>query len=177
MQTDDWPWGRELIIWGFDPSHEFTFKVLEPKKGRGGCLSLQYHNNKSEAWLCIRGTAWVLIIADGKVCTRVLKPGDIQTLPAGVIHRLMGISDDVQVVEPSTPDRHAADKSAEKDVVRLHCIMGRECAEPRSEEEAALVKTAVTYTEEAIKAVEQGKLPPEHEPEFLKGRGAERLWA
>ncbi len=175
MQTDNWPWGRERIIWGFDPSHEFTFKIVEPKKGREGCLSLQYHNRKSEAWLCIRGITWALVIVEGKVCTRVLRPGDTLTIPAGVIHRMMGISDDAQVAEPSTPDRHAADKKVEKDVIRLHCTMGRETTEPRTDEEAALVRTAVAYTEEAISAIEQGKMPVEHEPQFLKGRGAERL--
>ncbi|MCB0333300.1 MAG: hypothetical protein KDD55_07360 [Bdellovibrionales bacterium] len=172
IQIDEWAWGREQIIWGYDPSHEYTCKILEPKKGRQGCLSLQYHHKKSESWIVYRGVAWAVIALEGKVCTRVLRKGDIQNLPAGSIHRLMGLSDDLQVIEPSTPDAHAADKSVKKDVVRLHCVFGRECSEPRSEEEAALVKTCIEYTEEAIGCVERGNEPPEHNREWLNSRGA-----
>ena len=176
MKTDDWVWGQEIIIWGDEPSHEYTFKILQPKKGRDGCLSLQFHNGKSESWLCLRGTAWTLVVADGRVCTRLLYPGDIQVLRAGVIHRLMGVTDDVQVAEPSSPDRHAADKSAAKDVVRLHCVMGRESVPPRTEEEAEVVRTSIAYTEEAIAAVERGEMPCEHNAAYLLEHGGASLW-
>lgn len=176
MKKDEWVWGRELIVWGYDPSHRYTFKILEPKKGRQGCLSLQYHDEKSETWLCIRGTAWALVVADGKVCTRLMRPGDIQVLPAGVIHRLMGVTDDVQVAEPSSVDIHAADKETAKDVIRLHCVMGREAAPARSEYEKNIVRKCIEYTEEAIIAIEKGDLPVEHDGSYLLGRGAEKLW-
>ena len=135
-------------------------------------MSLQYHHEKSETWLVLRGTAWALIVVDGVVCTRVMKPGDIQNLPTGTIHRLMGISSDVRVAEPSTPDRHAADKKVPKDVVRLDCVLGRECATPRNDAERVIVEQCRAVTEEAIVAIEKGKFPPEHTPELaIRGGG------
>ena len=175
MQVDVWPWGREQIIWGFEPSHEYTLKILEPKKGRTGCLSLQKHDGKSETWICLRGIAWTLVVADGVVCTKLMRPGDVQNLDKGVIHRLMGVTDDVQVLEPSTPDAHAADKTAPKDVVRLHCMMGRECTDPINEKETEIVKRCIEVSEEACAFIDRGELPPEHNAEHLCGRGALRI--
>lgn len=175
MKTDDWVWGRELVIWGYDPGHKYTFKILEPRKGRDGCLSLQYHNEKSESWLVLRGTAWALLVMGGTVCTRLMREGDIQTIEAGVIHRLMAVTADLRVAEPSSPDRHAADKTAPKDVVRLHCIMGRPVVSPRDPREEAIVKKCIEYTEEAIACIEKGVEPPEYEVDLLKLHGAEAL--
>ena len=172
LQVDQWTWGRELIVWGYLPEHRYTLKVIEPKPGRAGCLSLQYHHEKSESWIVLRGIAWILVIIGEQATTRIMRAGDIQNLETGVIHRLMALSDDLQLIEPSTPDRHASDKSAPKDVVRLHCVHGRQCAQPRDEKEARLVKQAIAYTEEAIKCVESGTLPPEHNAELLVGQGA-----
>lgn len=174
-KIDTWVWGRERIIWGFDPSHQYTFKILEPKVGRDGCMSLQYHDYKSETWLMLRGEIWALFALDGQVCTKIMRPGDGQNIITGVIHRMMGLTGDAQVAEPSTPDRHAADKSAPKDVVRLHCVHGREVVKGRTAEEQRLVELSIQYSEEAIKCVESGQRPPEHQPEFLEARGAFRI--
>ncbi len=175
VHIDEWVWGREHIVWGFDPSHRYTCKILEPKKGRAGCLSLQYHREKSESWIVFRGEIWIVAVVGAQVCTRVMRRGDAQNLPTGTIHRLMGVSDDAQVIEPSTPDRHAADKAAPKDVVRLHCVLGREVAAPRSEEEATLIRSCIRYTEEAILALEKGAVPPEHQPALLAQYGATKI--
>lgn len=171
IKTDRWVWGTERIIWGFDPSHRYTFKLIEPEKGRAGCMSLQYHHEKSETWVVWRGAIWGLVVVDGVVCTRVMRRGDVQNLPTGTIHRLMGISEDAQVLEPSTPDRHAADKSVPKDVVRLHCVLGREVVEPRNAEEARIVAECIRMTEEAISAIERGELPKEENLELLMEGG------
>ena len=64
IQTDSWVWGNERIIWGYDSSHQYTFKILEPKRGHSGCMSLQYHHVKSETWLVLRGQLWTLFIVD-----------------------------------------------------------------------------------------------------------------
>lgn len=175
LQIDSWNWGNEIIIWGFDPSHKYTFKILEPKRGREGCLSLQYHHVKSESWLLLRGTAWALVAFDDKVCTRILRPGDIQNLGAGTIHRLMGVSDDVRVAEPSTPDAHAADKTAVKDVVRLHCVFGRPVTAARDEKERRLIERCIKVTEDAISQIEKGKVPEELNRELLNFHGAYSL--
>lgn len=169
LQIDTYPWGAETIIWGFDSSHQYTFKILQPKKGRTGCLSLQYHLQKSESWYVVDGTVWALVVVDGVVCTRIMKAGDIQNLGSGVIHRLMGVSESSKVLEPSTPDAHAADKSVVKDVVRLHCMQGRAVVSPRTEEEAQIVKKAIQITEEACAVIEKGEMPQEYNLERIMG--------
>ncbi|RMG41451.1 MAG: hypothetical protein D6719_08515 [Candidatus Dadabacteria bacterium] len=175
LPFDSWTWGTEHLIRGDKPDHKYTCKILAPKKGRSGCLSLQYHLEKTESWIVLTGIAWILIAVEGQVATRIMQPGDIQNIEAGTIHRLMAVSDDLKVLEPSTPDRHAADKSVPKDVVRLHCVHGREVDRARNSEEEKLVKLCVEYTEAAIEAVERGELPIEHNPEYLVGRGAFRI--
>lgn len=169
LQVDTWVWGTETIIWGFDPAHQYTFKVLAPKRGRDGCLSLQYHHEKSESWLQYRGTSWALLVIDGEVCTRLLRPGSLQNIPTGTIHRLMGVTDDCMVLEPSTPDKHAADKSVPKDVVRLHCTLGREVSAPRNDVEKSIIDRAIEVTEEACRAIAQGQMPKEYNLDKLLG--------
>lgn len=175
IKEDVWVWGSEKIIWGFDSAHKYTFKILQPKVGQAGCLSLQYHHQKSESWLVLHGMAWVLLVIDGKICTRVMKAGDIQNLPSGVWHRITAISPDLQVAEPSTPDAHAADKSIPKDVVRLHCYHGREITVPSAEIQKKLVVEAVRVSDEAMRDIEKGKEPQQYGIETLVKNGAFRL--
>lgn len=172
IREDSWVWGKEKIIWGYDPSHQYTFKILEPLPGQSGCLSLQYHFRKSETWLVVRGTVWILAVVGDTVCTRIMRVGDIQNLPCGTIHRITAISAEAQVAEPSTPDAHAADKKAEKDVVRLHCYHGRPVTAPRNDAERRIVELCVQYSNDAMKAIEHGKLPIEHNAATLVGNGA-----
>ncbi len=175
LQVDHWPWGDETIIWGFKPNHAYTLKLIEPKPGRAGCLSLQSHAQKSETWVVMRGTGWGLAIYEGKVCTQILNPGSVQTNEPGVIHRLMAVSADFRLVEASSLDAHAADKSKAKDVIRYHCFLGRECERPGDPKLAALVDKAIEYSEEACKYVEQDKLPLEHDPQHIASRIAFKL--
>jgi hypothetical protein len=172
IKKDTWVWGNETIVWGYHPEHKYTFKILEPKVGRPGCLSLQYHNQKSESWLQLRGESWILVCLGNKVCTKIMKPGDIQNLPTGVIHRLMAVTADCQVAEPSTPDAHAADKNAPKDVIRLACVHGRECSAARNSAEEQLVKESILISESAIKALEAGQRPEEINTELLQSLGS-----
>jgi mannose-6-phosphate isomerase-like protein (cupin superfamily) len=172
LKTDTWVWGNEGLIWGYDPSHQYTFKVLEPKVGREGCLSLQYHHRKSETWFVLQGLAWALLIVGDKVCTRIMGPRDIQNIHPGTIHRVTSIEPGTQILEPSTPDRHAADKKVKKDVVRLHCVHGRPVFVPPSPKLRALVAEAVEITEEALEAIERGDLPREYRTSLLKRHGA-----
>lgn len=171
-KVDKWVWGNEQIAWGFDTSHKYTFKILEPKVGKDGCLSLQYHHEKSETWLVIRGEVWALVVIGDQVATKIMRPGDGQNLPTGVIHRLMGLTPDCQVAEASTPDRHAADKSVPKDVVRLHCVQGREVARPVDERMAKVTAEAIDITMQAIASIAAGKTPIEVNPELLQSSGS-----
>ena len=159
--VDSWIWGKEVLIWGAASTHQYTCKVLQPKVGRSGMLSLQYHHEKSESWIQLTGMSWAMIIINGVISTRIMRPGDVQNIECGVIHRLMGLTNDCQIIEPSTPDKHAADKTIAKDVVRLHCVLGREIARPRNSAETALIIEAIKISEDAIKAVESGALPEE----------------
>jgi hypothetical protein len=173
--TDQWIWGREVLIWGHDQSHQYTCKVLRPKVGRLGMLSLQYHHEKSESWIQLSGRSWALVISNGKVCTRILNPGDVQNIELGMIHRLMGLTEDCQILEPSTPDRHAADKSVPKDVVRLHCVLGRDVSNARNDSEARLVDEAIRISHEALNAIDAGRIPEEINVSELLGKTGFRL--
>jgi hypothetical protein len=174
-QIDQWVWGKETIIWGDKPDHKYTFKLLEPKVGRQGMLSLQSHHSKSESWFQLKGQSWALVITDEKVCTRILKPGDIQNLPTGTIHRLMGLTTDCQVLEPSTPDAHAADKSVAKDIIRYHCVLGRETITVEDQKLNSLIQQAISVSEKAILDIENGKMPEEINLAELMGDTGFRL--
>ena len=168
---DTWVWGTETLIWGFSPEHKYTLKLLEPKVGRDGCLSLQHHHEKSETWFVLEGEVWALVIQNDYVITRVMKKGDFQNLPAGTVHRLMGITDDAKVLESSTPDKHAADKSVAKDVVRLHCVHGRECEPYMFPEKQPLIDEAIEISEKAIGQLEGGEKPEELHTDYLIDTG------
>ena len=163
MRLDTWVWGNERILWGQNSSDKYTVKILEPKVGRFGCLSLQYHDNKDETWVVIQGEVWALIVReDGTVCTKIMKPGDVQNLPSGMIHRLMGVTEDCRVLEASSLDEHAADKSVEKDVVRLDCVYGRHT---KNSIDSKITNLCKKYTEEAIIAVINECPIPQYYPE------------
>lgn len=169
-QIDSYIWGSEIILWGYDLSHQYTLKILKPKAG--GCLSLQYHDKKSETWLVHKGLAWAMVVVGDKVCTRIMRAGDAQNLKTGTIHRLAGISDDLEVFEASTPDAHAADKSQIKDVVRLHCTYGREVSPAKNPAQAKLIQTCSELTLQALADIQQGKIPTEYNVELLLDYGA-----
>ncbi len=168
-QVDTWAWGKETIIWGGNPSDKYTFKVLEPKKGKDGMLSLQYHHQKCETWFQLRGISWALMIIDDQVCTRLMRPGDIQNLPTGIIHRIMAVTDDCQILEPSTPDAHAADKNVPKDIVRLHCVFGRPVSPARTQKEQELIEKSILLSIQACEAVEKSTLPLEQNLDLIFG--------
>ena len=173
--VDTWVWGTERILWGFETDHRYTFKVLEPHAGKAGCMSLQYHDEKSETWLILRGAIWTLFIVDGKISTRIMRERDGQHIVPGVIHRLAGLSADAQVLEPSTPDKHAADKNVKKDVVRLHCLHGRPCVPGRTEAEKKLIEESIKVTESAMADIAAGRMPKEIAPHIMDQFGAFKL--
>lgn len=160
-QIDTYPWGSEEIVWGHNTNQLYTFKLLRPKIGKAGCLSLQYHHKKCETWLGVQGIGWGLIISPNNLVRTVLiHPGQYITHLPYTIHRLMGVTKDFVLAEASTPDAYAADKTAIKDVVRLHCVHGRACDESPDRFKKA-VKLSIELTEEAIERINQGLLPEE----------------
>jgi mannose-6-phosphate isomerase len=73
------------------------------------CLSLQYHNNRSEFWKVLKGPIKVQI--GDKTVT--LQTGETVTVPKKAVHRLIGDGTDAIILEISTGDFD------EKDIVRL----------------------------------------------------------
>lgn len=149
VQIDRYVWGEEQILCGFDPSHKYTFKLLKPKPGREGCLSLQSHEYKEETWYVVQGTAWGVFIDGDVVYSKVLPKGSAVHIPAGRIHRLVSLAKGTTVAEASTPDAHAADKQAMKDVIRYHCVHGRTCVKVDSPYDI-LVAKAVEFTNQVL---------------------------
>lgn len=101
------PWGKE-VIWA--KTEKYVGKVLHINAGHQ--LSKQYHVKKDESIYILSGR--MNLELDG--ITLPMGPGDCIRIPAGVIHRMIGLSD-VQVAEVSTPELW--------DVVRLEDSYGR----------------------------------------------------
>jgi len=108
MQKVKKPWGWE--IW-FAHSAKYVGKILFIKKGHR--LSRQYHRFKHETVYADQGT-WVLEISGRK---KRMKPGSTAVIKPGTIHRFCAPSEDVRLIEVSTPQV--------KDVIRLHDDYGR----------------------------------------------------
>ena len=110
----DKPWGHELI-WAH--ADRYVGKVLVIRAGHR--LSLQRHLVKDESILVLRGQLQLhLEDADGVVRVSELGPGEARHVPVGAIHRYAATTEDVELVEVSTPELD--------DVVRIEDDFGRE---------------------------------------------------
>lgn len=108
------PWGGEEV---FAETAHYVGKILTVRAGHE--LSLQYHRVKDETMRVLEGTCELHLrpSADGAAEERlVLRPGDVQRILPGVVHRLVAVTD-VRIVEVSTPELD--------DVVRLEDRYGR----------------------------------------------------
>lgn len=110
----DKPWGYELL-WSL--TDHYAGKVIHIDPGKR--LSLQYHDDKHESILVIRGTL-LLNLGRGEDASIVeMSEGESADIPAGTIHRFEAPADGfVDLIEVSTP--HLAD------VVRLEDDYGRD---------------------------------------------------
>lgn len=110
----DKPWGYEEV---FAETERYVGKILVVRQGHE--LSMQYHRTKDETMRVLEGVCELHLWPDGKLSLMqrlVLRPGDVQRIPPGVIHRLVAMTD-VQLVEVSSPELG--------DVVRLEDRYGR----------------------------------------------------
>lgn len=108
------PWGREEI---FAETERYVGKILTVRAGHE--LSLQYHRVKDETMRVLEGTCELhlrLVPEGGTEQRLVLREGDVQRIPAGMVHRLVAVTD-VRLVEVSTPELG--------DVVRIEDRYGR----------------------------------------------------
>ena len=108
------PWGSELV---YALSETYCGKVLLVLAGHA--LSLQYHEEKDEAWYVRSGRASLELgtVGDDSSLQLVeIGPGDAFRFPPGTIHRVTAI-EDTEILEVSTPHLD--------DVVRLEDRYGR----------------------------------------------------
>jgi mannose-6-phosphate isomerase len=113
-RTVEKPWGSELI-WAHTVS--YAGKILLVKAGES--LSLQFHNEKDEAWYVLEGRARVELgkAGEGILEQEIIGPGQAFHFPPGTVHRLKAL-EDTRILEVSTPELD--------DVVRLEDAYGRE---------------------------------------------------
>jgi len=106
------PWGYE-IVWA--RTDRYAGKILFIRKGER--LSLQFHRRKDETIYVLSGMLDLVVEEGGALVTRSLGEGEAFHIPAGVRHRMIGVSD-CRVAEASSPELD--------DVVRLEDAYGRE---------------------------------------------------
>ena len=95
-------WGHEWI-WADTP--QYCGKVLHFEKA-GNRMSLHLHVVKHETWWVMRGSFEVegRDPFSGNHTTRILKTGDVMTIPQCTPHRLIALADHSEIVEVSTCD-------------------------------------------------------------------------
>lgn len=112
IQIKEKPWGRE--IW-FANTAGYVGKILEVKKG--GRLSLQYHEQKTETQYLFSGKVKLTVgTKQNELKEVILNPGDKYDIFPYTIHRIEGLEDS-SIFEVST--------SQLTDVVRLADDYGR----------------------------------------------------
>lgn len=108
----DKPWGHELI-WAH--TERYVGKILHIRAGEA--LSLQYHRDKDETVMVLRGRMRLEHFAEGSPpAFTELGPHQPFHIPPGMRHRMIAL-EDTDVLEVSTPELH--------DVVRLEDRYGR----------------------------------------------------
>ena len=116
----DKPWGFELHL----ATDDLPYMVKILHVNAGARLSLQRHlpgrtsAAKLETWVLHSGRAKVVWDgADGHLVETELEPGKGYTAPAGVRHRLVGITD-CEILEASTPEGDGTTERLEDDYKR-----------------------------------------------------------
>lgn len=112
MERVDKPWGYELR---FVCTDRYAGKVLFITAGSQ--LSLQYHEQKDEAFLVQDGTLDLVLGKDEDQQVLRMGPGESRRITPGTIHRFRAVTD-CTLFEVSTPEL--------EDVVRIEDDFGRE---------------------------------------------------
>lgn len=83
----------------------YACKIIEMKAG--GQSSLEFHVNKTETYLILKGELKVgFRIGKARNCSRIVKEGHSITIPPGVMHIRIALKD-TTILEVSTPDDDA----------------------------------------------------------------------
>ena len=110
----DKPWGHELI-WAHADRYVGKKIVIEAGKK----LSLQYHEQKDESILVLKGTLRLHYGATRESVAQIdLEPGQFAHIETGAVHRFEALEERVELIEVSTPELG--------DVVRLEDDYDRE---------------------------------------------------
>ncbi len=96
------PWGKELLYCEIQPY--YAFKRLCITKGHR--FSLQYHPQKVESWLVVKGK--IEIVYNEQTFEAI--PGDFIHVPTGTKHRIKAL-EEAEIIEVSSPHL--------EDIVRL----------------------------------------------------------
>jgi len=112
MNKVDKPWGYELR---FICTDRYAGKILFITAGSQ--LSLQYHEQKDEAFFVQSGTLELVLGKGAEQRVERLVPGESRHIRPGTVHRFRAITD-TTLFEVSTPEL--------EDVVRLEDDFGRE---------------------------------------------------
>jgi mannose-6-phosphate isomerase-like protein (cupin superfamily) len=112
MERVDKPWGYELR---FIRTERYAGKLLFIKAGSQ--LSLQYHEQKDEAFLVHEGTLELVLGKGDEQRVETLRSGEYKHIQPGTVHRFRAVTD-CTLFEVSTPEL--------EDVVRLEDDYGRE---------------------------------------------------
>src|SRR5262245_28480179 len=111
MTRVDKPWGYELR---FVQTDRYAGKVLFIKAGSQ--LSLQYHEQKDEAFFVQAGSLELVLGRDAETTVVTMGPGDSRHITPGTVHRFRAVTDTL-LFEVSTPELN--------DVVRIEDDYGR----------------------------------------------------
>lgn len=110
------PWGSFEVLNKF--SGDFgKVKVKRLTVDPGGVLSKQYHNHRSEHWICLRGAGRYL---NGST-KGTIRTGESIYIPAGVEHRL----ENSGILPLEILEVQMGESVAEEDIVRLEDKYGR----------------------------------------------------
>ncbi len=101
-------WGGEAWLVYTD---KYALKILYVNKGSR--LSLQKHNKKQETWHILKGNP-EMVLGEEVLVGNI---GDVIHIPTGTVHRLSAPTNDVEVLEVSTPELD--------DLVRIEDDFGR----------------------------------------------------
>ena len=107
------PWGHELL---WSHTDHYAGKIIHIEAGKR--LSLQYHDDKHESILVIRGTLLLHLGRGDGARVDEMHEGDSADIPAGTVHRFEApAASSVDLIEVSTPQLD--------DVIRLEDDYGR----------------------------------------------------
>lgn len=99
MTRVDKPWGHEEI-WAH--TSKYVGKVLHIKAGHR--LSQQFHRVKEETVRVLQGRLHLETGMGADSLSQALSPGEVFHVPPGTIHRFCATSEDVVLLEVSTPE-------------------------------------------------------------------------